>query len=420
VRRRRGGWGSVAAVVVAVLALSALSSALAIAYTVQVIAVSDQDAAIGIYRDLARVGFPAYVVRTTGAQGDVYRVRVGAFANRAAAVRYAESMPDVGGARPVPALAEAIPLGIMPLAPRLLWQHPWAGEDVRMVPWPGGVAVRVQPLDPLRQASYAVFQDGEERRFDAWLAAPLRALPTVADIDLLDVPLVDLTAPAPPPAVPDPPVEAAGAPAGEAAAEGADAQADDVWEPFLARPDDTDVELGLVLLRDRSLWPPSWQSDDETVRNAFGASLVALVARALDVTERSVRDLVYSPSGEPPPSLIVLDVSDRSARDAGALLALADPGAGIGPEGSALVLPADTAWTAPSWPSTVVLLDAASPPAPVGGSDWSAVADGLFVRLTLADGTTWRAGVGAPVWSDGRSVLAWDGERLLLYDFVPR
>jgi hypothetical protein len=84
------------------------------------------------------------------------------------------------------------------------------------------------------------------------------------------------------------------------------------------------------------------------------------------------------------------------------------------------VLPADTAWTAPSWPSTVVLLDAASPPAPVGGSDWSAVADGLFVRLTLADGTTWRAGVGAPVWSDGRSVLAWDGERLLLYDFVPR
>jgi cell division septation protein DedD len=54
-----------------------------IAFTVQVIAVSDQTTAIDISRGLLRDGFPAYVVRSTGGQGDVYRVRVGAFANRA-------------------------------------------------------------------------------------------------------------------------------------------------------------------------------------------------------------------------------------------------------------------------------------------------------------------------------------------------
>jgi hypothetical protein len=37
-----------------------------------------------------------------------------------------------------------------------------------------------------------------------------------------------------------------------------------------------------------------------------------------------------------------------------------------------------------------------------------------------SDGATWRAGVGTPLWSDGRFVLAWDGEMLLLYDFVVR
>jgi hypothetical protein len=191
---RAGRLRSVAAVVATVL-LACHATGMAISYTVQVIAVSDQDSALGISRELLRDGYPAYVVRSTGAQGDVYRVRVGAFANRAAALRYSETMPDVAGSRPVPALAEAIPLGIMPLAPRLLWQHEWSGEDVWVLPWPAGVAVRVQPVDPLRQATYVVFQDGEERAFEAWAAVPLRELPDVLDRDLIDVPIIDLTEP---------------------------------------------------------------------------------------------------------------------------------------------------------------------------------------------------------------------------------
>ncbi|MDA0700547.1 MAG: SPOR domain-containing protein, partial [bacterium] len=68
-----------AATVVACLALLSSAVAQGISFTVQVIAVSDQANAIDISRGLLRDGFPAYVVRSTGGQGDAYRVRVGAF-----------------------------------------------------------------------------------------------------------------------------------------------------------------------------------------------------------------------------------------------------------------------------------------------------------------------------------------------------
>ncbi|HZJ10070.1 MAG TPA: SPOR domain-containing protein, partial [Trueperaceae bacterium] len=119
--------------VAAVVSLAAaLVPALAqsISYTVQVVALSDREAALNLQSDLIREGFPAYVVRSTSAQGDVFRVRVGAFANRAAALRYASGMPVTGGGQPVPALAEAIPPGITPLAPLLLVELPFSGRDV--------------------------------------------------------------------------------------------------------------------------------------------------------------------------------------------------------------------------------------------------------------------------------------------------
>ena len=441
---------------VATLLVALASAASAISYTVQVIAVSDQDGAIAIYRDLAREGFPGYVVRTTGAHGDVYRVRVGAFANRAAALRYAESMPDVAGSRPVPALAEAIPQGIMPLAPRLLWQHEWSGEEVQLLPWPGGIAVRVQRADPLRQATYHVFQGGVERVFEAWSAVPLGRLPPTPDTDLIGVPMVDLTTPTPGAEAADeahdaPSPEAPGDEA-DAATEGPDAEPPDAepaapepaeeaapaddetttdpgaadeppedavgWEAYVAAPDD-DAEVGLALLRDRSLWPPSWREDGEDVRAAFRASLETIVARALDIPEEEVRALSYLPGGDPPPSLIVLDVTDPSGRDAGLLVALADPQRGLRPSGAQLVEPEGALEALPVWPSTRVRPDV-DPGESVGGPSWLAAADDGFVRLTLPDGATWRAGVGSPLWSDGTVVLAWDGRLLLLYDFVPR
>lgn len=402
--------------------LALLGSALAIAYTVQVIAVSDQDSALSISRELLREGYPAYVVRSTGAQGDVFRVRVGAFANRAAALRYAESMPEVAGSRPVPALAEAIPQGIMPLAPRLLWQGEAAGYDVRVLPWPAGLALRLQPTDPLRQAHYLVFQDGEERRFDAWAAVPLRRLPAPSAALELDVPIVDLTAP--PSEVVDDADESAAdgdAPPAVASTE-PDGERDPLAEALaaLAEPSDDEREAGVMLLRDRSLWPPSWQEDDDEVRGAYRISLTTIVARELGLEPERVASAAYFPAGEPPPALVVLDVSGPTGSDTGQVLALADPSRGVrlgGPEAFVGTEPSDGF---PAWPVERVRVTDAPPEGGLGGEAWQVRSDGGFVRITLPDGATWRAGVGTPLWSDGQAVLAWDGERLLLYDFVQR
>lgn len=147
---------------VAAWGLASLAAAQQIPYTVQVVALSDRDAALNVVGDLLRQGFPAYVVRSTSAQGDVFRVRVGAFANRLAALRYAEAMPQVAGGQPVPALAEAIPPGITPLAPRLLLEEPMAGLDVRLLRVGGELVVRAQQRTPLAPADYLVLTAGGE------------------------------------------------------------------------------------------------------------------------------------------------------------------------------------------------------------------------------------------------------------------
>jgi hypothetical protein len=521
-----GSVGRCGRVLLLTLAVASSTSAAAIAFTVQVIAVSDQETALSISRELLREGFPTYVVRSTGAQGDVYRVRVGAFANRSAALLYAESMPEVGGSRPVPALAEAIPEGIMPLAPRLLWHGSWESEDVRVMPWPGGVALRIQRGDPLRQALYLVFQDGEERRFEAWHAVPLAAMPAAPRPPELEVPMIDLTLPRPAldesrpgpqdrpaesgePAAPEDlaaeDTEPGGAEPGDAESDDAgpeeleaddaapddgesDDAAPDATEPEAAEPDaavadaaepdgpddptapdlavaeaepedpaagalrepaeapappepatapeppeaatplerfgavladpgDEAPEVGLLLLRDRALWPPAWEGDAEEARQAFRGSLSALIARELGLSEQRIEALAYHPGGELPPSVVVLDLSDASARDAGRIVALGDPSAGMHPFGPPQLVPDD--WSLPDWPATRIRRDTA-PPDPLVGPDWVVAVDDGFLRLSLSDGTSWRAGVGAPLWTDGRVVLSWDGERLLLYDFVLR
>lgn len=81
----------------------------------QVTTASDQSTALSLQTELRLEGFPAYVVRASTGQGDLYRVRVGAFANRDAALSYAGRMPPLGGSQPVPILAESIPQRTMPL-----------------------------------------------------------------------------------------------------------------------------------------------------------------------------------------------------------------------------------------------------------------------------------------------------------------
>ena len=406
---RRPGWAR--GVLLGLVLAFVGAPALAIAFTVQVIAVSDQATALDISRTLLRDGFPAYVVRSTGSQGDVYRVRVGAFANRAAAARYAAAMPEVAGARPVPALAEAIPGGIMPLAPRVLWDAPVAGADLRVVPWPGGIALRRQAFDPLRQATYALVQGAEVRVVQAWRVAPLAELPPSPGVEAIEVPFVDLTLPPVGEADPDE------SPAGPET--GPEVEADEEADVVEDREAGSDPEVGLLLLRDRPLWPPSAQDDDAEVRDAFRASTVALVANRLALDPAVVESLAFMPGGAPPPALVVVEVSDRSGRDLGDIRGLGDPTQGLRPDGPPPLAGTDERWwPAPDLGSRVRLELAAE--APLGGEEWVLTNDAGFVRITLAEGANWRAVAGMLLWSDGRYALVRDGSDVVLIDFTPR
>lgn len=147
-----------------------LAGAQAISYTVQVVAVSEQESALSVQRTLLNDSYPAYVVRASTVQGDIYRVRVGAFGNRDAALLFAHMMPIVAGSPPLPALAEGIPAAVMPLEPRILAEL--SVQQLDIVPWGDSVALRVQE-DSAEPATYLVMAGDRTWSFEAWRAAPV-------------------------------------------------------------------------------------------------------------------------------------------------------------------------------------------------------------------------------------------------------
>ena len=149
------------------------SPALAISYTVQVAALSDQQAAIELRRRLIAEGYEAYLVSVQTEQGVIFRLRVGAFANRAAAVSFAGRMPPLGGATPVPALAEDIPAGLFPLKPQLIASYPY--RELAIIPWAEDRAIRFQAeteVGPTDAEHRVLRADLVGKPFRAWRAQP--------------------------------------------------------------------------------------------------------------------------------------------------------------------------------------------------------------------------------------------------------
>lgn len=366
-----------AAVLAAVLLLGLLfgaAGAQIVPYTVQVIALSDLEAALNVETDLRRSGFHAYVVRSTTEQGAVFRVRVGAFADRNAALLYASGMPAVAGSMPVPAVAEGIPADIMPLAPRILADVPVAGLDIEVGVLPGGFAMRLQPSEPLGQAEYLLFEGGAARRYRAWNL-------------------------------------------------GIDEQGE------------------LVRVREMLLWPENWANDPDDVRDGFRNSLLALVAERLGVGVDVLAAAEYRLGEEEPPRLLVVERGPTSMLEGSELLGIGLPGeAGseMGELGPVEFL-RSAAWPEdqelPGIADTMTLaelVELAGSGQPVEGTGWQAAADAAYIRLTITDpeaagvqgkvaqGASWRAGLGRPLWSDGSYLIAWLDERLLVYGFVLR
>ncbi|HET8986518.1 MAG TPA: SPOR domain-containing protein, partial [Trueperaceae bacterium] len=219
------------AVAVVCLAAAAATLAQSVAYTVQVVALSDVDAAQGVQVDLLRDGYPAYIVRSTSSQGDVWRVRVGAFANRAAALLYATGMPQVGGAQPVPALAESIPFGIMPLAPLVLFDEPLNDRSVTVGTLGDQLIVRLQA-----NVGQATDQTEDEA------AATLPAFQPAEYVIIVGTT-----------------IERRGA-----------------WRFG-------EVEGAHLWVREALVWPATWRDETDEVREGFRSSLLRLLAERLGV-----------------------------------------------------------------------------------------------------------------------------------------
>lgn len=366
------------AVTLAAALLLAAGAAQVVPYTVQVIALSDHQAALSVQADLLRSGFPTYVTRAASEQGDVWRVRVGAFADRTSVLLYVSGMPPVAGVTPVPALVESIPPGIMPLAPRVMAEVPVAGVDIAVAELESGFVMRVESREEPGQAEFLLFSDGATRRYRAWRLG-------------------------------------------------------------------FDESGELVRVRELLLWPENWVNDSAEVRDGFRRSLLALVAERLAVGVDEVAAAEYRPSDEEPPRLLIVERGVTSLLEGSELLAigrLAQEGGEDGPMfgdfGPVEFL------HAPTWPqdseipdltdalSLDDIIEAAGEGAPIEGRGWEAVADGAYTRLTITDpaaagaegttgqGTSWRASLGRPLWSEGSHLVAWLDERLLIYGFVLR
>jgi len=352
------------------VAASAAVHAQSVSYTVQVVALSDLDAALSVQSDLLRDGFPAYVVHSRSTQGDVFRVRVGAFANRSAALLYASGMPHVGGVEPVPALAELIPTGIMPLAPMVLLDEQLTGRSVTVGTLDDQLIVRLRTDDPGGTADAGAA--------DAAPDSPA-ASPEPAEFVIID---------------------------------GGAVERRRAWR-FGA------IEGAHLWVRDTLLWPATWRDESDEVRAGFRASLLRLLAERLGVDVAEVEAAEYVPDEDGPPMLIVVELEAPDQPDGVRLLGLGLPAGGFDEFGPLEYLGLERE----DLPSRVVDVSIeqllADPQELVEGDGFTAVSDGAFIRLT-ADSQSWRAGLGTPLWSGGQRLLAVNGDRLLVYGFVRR
>ena len=353
-------------------------------YTVQVAALSDPEAAIQVSGDLLRDGFPSYVVRAEGAAGAVYRVRVAAFGDRATADRYARALGARVGGAPRPALAEAIPAGILPLAPARVARV--SGDaTATLLAWGDAVAVRYGPDDAVGRYELP----GVGTAFEAYRAAPIegggRVVWTTYPLDGTasegDAPDVRealarqrlrLLA------------DALGVDPGRLQAEAVRGEVGSrhlrVWSRV--PPGAERGEVAGVLRREASF-------DARDADAWFGAPPPAPAPAWLRLVDGEV--VVVPPATDPSPT----DASPTDANPVDASVVDASPS-----DASA----ADASASEPS-PTDVSPTDAspvqasptdASPTDVVVGDGWRAEPDGTWTRLGVGD-TTWRALVGAPV-----------------------
>ena len=356
------------------LLVPAISFTLAqgLTYTVQVAALSDQSAAQALQRELLAEGYPVYLVGVPTEGGRVYRLRVGAFGDRGAALAYANAMRRAGRGAPVPALAEDVPAGLIPLEPTLLESYPYLPGITRLtvVPWGEAYALRFQGTfegEPL-EAEYRILQP-RATPFRAWRAAPFGG------------------------------------------------------------------EGGLERVYTFPLWPPDWETLSALQRDAYQQGVLGTLAGAYGLDVRALTDYRSFEPGSGLPYLVRAERRNLSTGEGEYYPALGvsqtesslagPPLRWFGreePEGFLRGLPEAV------FDASLVLGEASGgvtlPPPDsrkLSGTDWTASPDDAYVRLRLEPtGRNWRAVAGYPLWAQDDFLLVYDDEQIQLYRFTER
>lgn len=348
--------------------LCPVASAQTISYTVQVAALSDQAAAESLRRTLRDEGYPAYLVSVPGETQTIYRLRVGAFADRDGAQAYAEAMRGVGGTVPVPALAEGIPPDLISLEPQLVTRYRLAPEFERLkvVPWGDDAALRTQGRfenEPLI-ATYRVLTPELVRSpFAAWRAAPSEATVTERVTNL----------------------------------------------PLFAAE-----EANALPVPDGDL-------------SATGQARLLEAAEALGLGEAQIRPYIFYEPGRGGPFLVVAERFDPVSRTGGRYPALGNPGntpRAAGPEltwfgqSPPEIFPETLPDPLFSLSSLMQAGQVVSPTGVLTGGGWSASRDGRYT--VLSEGSRrWRAVVGQPLWAGGDFLLVYARPNAVLYQITP-
>jgi hypothetical protein len=460
--------------VVVWLMLFCLTPVWAISYTVQVVASSDETRANQVRSELADQGYPAYLLNVPTAQGQVYRIRVGAFANRAAAALFAEAMPSIEGSTPSPALAEGgVPPGLIPFEPALIGRYDLTTTLVQVFPWP------VSESRAPGQTREATQQDSStgEASPAATLVAPEAQVPSSSDTQQGDGPPEDSLGQATFETTPlgttsaetttedtttedtittqsstesvatetDMPELSNQSSSGEVTPLAQTAQVEpaertatqpimviriqprDLGEQAHYRIGDLEfdawnaapLENGeIVRVRSLSVWPGAWQSITEAERKQYRETVLANVAGDLDLTPQQLEPFVFEIDNKAP-FVVLVERFNPETQQAIRLRAIGQPrpneeNLGLHREGPSSFFGESTEIPTPEANTVFEPSSSSQVPDELEGNGWLARSDGDYVTLSVGD-KKWRAANGKPVWASGDLLISVYNNEALIY-----
>ncbi|MEM7736443.1 MAG: SPOR domain-containing protein [Deinococcota bacterium] len=430
-----------------VLLTALITTATAQTVTVQVAALSDEAAAINLQRDLVNQDFPAYLESVETETGFLYRLRVGAFGDRDAAVLYAAELAKrIPGSEPIPATAgQLLPPGIAPLLPRVVARYPYEPltSELRVVRWGDGYALRFQDSadgQPL-EAEYRVLVPGlDTLPFLAWRAAPdISQMPDAQPISET-VTSEDMTPEDTSSESDETETTSTEAESTEADSSSMDADASTPSDGTVTTSPEVSSQPAPMVdsndawsLRVSSI-PLAPATSSGLGRDDAVAASLAQVARTMELDVATVSEFVrYPVDGSVNGGVPFLVIVERYNILTGATQsydALGDVPDGMNaPAGPSLT------WYARAVPEnlpmsigetvleprailglnrSLTLLPAADE-LMLTGDAWQASAEDGFTRIDLNSGTSWRAVVGFPLWATGEYVLAFANDELVVY-----